>query len=639
VEEDVPDVWMIDDESLRTRIVSKRRGMMRKWVPSLDDKKIQETRRPDEAGKRAKTTHAWPKRRVRARMRSARARKEQQGSTGDREGEGDRLMGEWRASAHDARGWTERDDVCGYTETSEQDTSIDLDALVLGGTSTGARLEYEERASSDDAREYMPGKVSGAHGHTVGGWDARVLASWGEARDKRTSMGDARGSRGLVDIGLSGAGAHAQEASDKDRAGTMAREKYCYGWASTSEERASFHDAREWSGDRAKDARAIGAWDAGYARGTRAHGQQPHQFDLYDRISRLSTHGLNKRSFLFHSKTPPSVDRSPVRQPRPGVTPPNANASQSTSATRPPTELPRTSSCSVHPRASWADARHSPMSRSPSPSSPAIATFGSGHGSQPSNLAHLSAGIHHPLSTHRNPRLLASFLRARLFFVQGLHQQHDSLRRREEYEREDDFDRRSQASNHYDRPKPEKPKVVLSTFTGVDPDAWLNWAAQYFELNEIEENDRVKYAAYYLDGEANVWWQWLTSVYRGRRQVIRWNNFVRELLTRFGTSDYHNYNEALSRIRQTGSLRDYLKEFERLAFRVRGWPETALVGAFIGGLKFDLAAEVQLERPESMHAAMEVARRRDDHLTATRRGRTDVRYLEIRRVQPDASDM
>ncbi|CAA0835312.1 Unknown protein, partial [Striga hermonthica] len=168
-----------------------------------------------------------------------------------------------------------------------------------------------------------------------------------------------------------------------------------------------------------------------------------------------------------------------------------------------------------------------------------------------------------------------------------------------------------------------KPKVVLSTFTGADPDAWLNQAVQYFELNEIEGNDRVKYAAYYLDGEANVWWQWLTSVYRGRRQVIRWNDFERELLTRFGTSDYHNYNEALSRIRQTGSLRDYLKEFEQLACRVRGWLETALVGAFIGGLKFDLAAEVRLERPESMHAAMEVARRRDDHLTATRRGRTD----------------
>ncbi|CAA0830136.1 Unknown protein, partial [Striga hermonthica] len=69
-----------------------------------------------------------------------------------------------------------------------------------------------------------------------------------------------------------------------------------------------------------------------------------------------------------------------------------------------------------------------------------------------------------------------------------------------------------------------------------------------------------------------------------RQRVITWGDFERELLTRFGTSDYHNYDEALTRIRQTGNLRDYLKEFERLSCRVRDWPETALVEAFVGGL-------------------------------------------------------
>ncbi|CAA0819514.1 Unknown protein, partial [Striga hermonthica] len=85
---------------------------------------------------------------------------------------------------------------------------------------------------------------------------------------------------------------------------------------------------------------------------------------------------------------------------------------------------------------------------------------------------------------------------------------------------------------------------------------------------------------------------------------------------------------------QTGNLRDYLKEFERLACRVRGWPETALVGAFIGGLKCDLVVEVRLERPETMHAAMEVARRREDHLTATRRERADARFTDTRCIGP-----
>ncbi|CAA0830138.1 Unknown protein, partial [Striga hermonthica] len=159
-------------------------------------------------------------------------------------------------------------------------------------------------------------------------------------------------------------------------------------------------------------------------------------------------------------------------------------------------------------------------------------------------------------------------------------------------------------------------------------------AMQYFELNETDGPDRVRYAAYYLDGEANVWWQWLTRVYCKRQQIITWDIFERELLARFGTFDYHNYNEALPRIRQTGSLREYIREFEWLACRVRDWPEDALVGAFVGGLKFDLAAEVRLEKPDTMHDAMEVARRQEDHLVATRRGRADARFTDTRCTGP-----
>ncbi|CAA0843145.1 Unknown protein, partial [Striga hermonthica] len=199
-------------------------------------------------------------------------------------------------------------------------------------------------------------------------------------------------------------------------------------------------------------------------------------------------------------------------------------------------------------------------------------------------------------------------------------------------EEEDEYEQRSQASNIQERARVEKPRIVLSTFTGTNPDAWLNRAVQFFDLNEMPQRDWVRYAAYYLDGEANVWWQWLTCVYRGRQQPICWEDFERDLLTRFGNSDYHNHDEALTRIRQTGSVRDYQKEFERLACRVHGWPESALVGAFVGGHRYDLAAEVRLDRPETMHGAMEVARRREDHLAATQRGRADFCVPEPRRL-------
>lgn len=111
-----------------------------------------------------------------------------------------------------------------------------------------------------------------------------------------------------------------------------------------------------------------------------------------------------------------------------------------------------------------------------------------------------------------------------------------------------------------------------------------------------------------------MWWQWLSRVYCKKGKKIRWKDFKRELMSRFGPSEYNDYDEALAHIRQTGSLREYQRKFERLASRVQNWPERALVGLFVGGLKSELAVEVRVHRTQTYHEAIEVARLRDDHL-------------------------
>lgn len=50
---------------------------------------------------------------------------------------------------------------------------------------------------------------------------------------------------------------------------------------------------------------------------------------------------------------------------------------------------------------------------------------------------------------------------------------------------------------------------------------------QYFDLNETEGSAKVCYAAYYLDGEAKIWWQWISRVYRKKDKKIRWKDFER----------------------------------------------------------------------------------------------------------------
>jgi len=102
-------------------------------------------------------------------------------------------------------------------------------------------------------------------------------------------------------------------------------------------------------------------------------------------------------------------------------------------------------------------------------------------------------------------------------------------------------------------------------------------------------------------------------------RVLSWTNFEDELWARFGPSECEDFDEALSRIRQGGSLRDYQREFERLGNRVRGWTQRALVGTFMGGLKTEISDGIRMFKPQMLKEAISLARMKDDQLSRQRR--------------------
>ena len=135
---------------------------------------------------------------------------------------------------------------------------------------------------------------------------------------------------------------------------------------------------------------------------------------------------------------------------------------------------------------------------------------------------------------------------------------------------------------------------------------------QYFDDQETSEDHKVTLAAFHLEGEANQWWQWMKKVYCKDKIEVNWENFKKELLVRFGPTKVEDFDKALSRICQSGTLREYQREFERLANRVDGWPQKALVGAFMGGLKDNIASKIRMFKPKTLLEAIELARIRDD---------------------------
>ncbi|XP_065632203.1 uncharacterized protein LOC136068679 [Quercus suber] len=120
------------------------------------------------------------------------------------------------------------------------------------------------------------------------------------------------------------------------------------------------------------------------------------------------------------------------------------------------------------------------------------------------------------------------------------------------------------------------------------------------ELTAIREEDskeeRVVLASFHLQDDALQWYQW----YEKTQPNVQWEEFTQALCVRFGPSDYEDFDEALAKVRQTGTVREYQSLFERLAARVQDWPQRALVGSYIGGLKEEIRSEVKLFRPTTL---------------------------------------
>lgn len=165
-------------------------------------------------------------------------------------------------------------------------------------------------------------------------------------------------------------------------------------------------------------------------------------------------------------------------------------------------------------------------------------------------------------------------------------------------------------------------KLEFPRFSGGDPTSWISKAKQYFSYQETPMEQRVSFASYHFEDEANEWWQATSKALREEAVPITWTVFEEELWARFGPTGAEDFDEALSKIKQTRSLRDYHREFERLQNKVNGWTQKALIGTYMGGLKDSISDTIRMFKPTTLKAAIEYARMRDDQLQRSRRHNT-----------------
>ncbi len=152
----------------------------------------------------------------------------------------------------------------------------------------------------------------------------------------------------------------------------------------------------------------------------------------------------------------------------------------------------------------------------------------------------------------------------------------------------------------------------MQKFDGSNPSAWLAQMEQYFELNRLEDDwTKIRVVTMYLDSQR---WQWALWHQRRNAPFSSWVQFTKALRDRFEQGD--SFLGSLTKLRQTGTVDEYITAFEALAFRTQHLSDEFYTECFISGLKEAIKAQVLLHHPPTWSEACQVARKVERAITA-----------------------
>jgi hypothetical protein len=138
------------------------------------------------------------------------------------------------------------------------------------------------------------------------------------------------------------------------------------------------------------------------------------------------------------------------------------------------------------------------------------------------------------------------------------------------------------------------PRVDVTKFDGSDPTSWVTQMKHYLSLYDIIDNlSKLRYGVLHLDKERWKWWKWRKIVCQG---YVAWTHYVSELYECFDTDTNHLCH--LTKLKQSGTVEDFITAFGRLDFRTEGMSDSFFRECFISGLKDEIHAHVLMDRPQ-----------------------------------------
>ncbi|WVZ96404.1 hypothetical protein U9M48_042044, partial [Paspalum notatum var. saurae] len=163
------------------------------------------------------------------------------------------------------------------------------------------------------------------------------------------------------------------------------------------------------------------------------------------------------------------------------------------------------------------------------------------------------------------------------------------------------------------------PKMEFPKFDGDNPRLWWDRCEMYFEVYAVADSLKTRFAALNFSGAAATWLQ--TVEHKGR--VHDWDLLCKLVFSRFDRDQYQLQLRQLDSLRQSGSVAEYLGQFEQLSHGVLlynlSYDDTYFVTRFLGGLKEEIRSAIALHRPQDVETASALALLQEEQLDQSRK--------------------
>ncbi|XP_022042420.1 uncharacterized protein LOC110945092 [Helianthus annuus] len=158
-------------------------------------------------------------------------------------------------------------------------------------------------------------------------------------------------------------------------------------------------------------------------------------------------------------------------------------------------------------------------------------------------------------------------------------------------------------------------KIEFPRFKGDDLTSWLFKVEQFFQLDRVSDETKVRLAAIHFEEKALQWYQSFTGQ-RMEGEVLTWVELVEALKVRFGKL-FDDPMTDLKNLKQTTSVQEYHDKFDAIISRLQLPIEYAL-SCFMAGLEEKIQLQVRMFNPKNIQEAFCLAKLQEATIKAKR---------------------